>query len=604
MNISIKKLLGNHLFCIGLLYLPVFIILLISNTIPHVEAYDLYGCFNIFMYFVYILGITSLIYFFFRLKVYKKIFLKIIQTLTLLKDKKIRIRVIVDIILIICMGVFCVAVSFAEAYIKNGDSYTNGSYFNQYRFMFYYATLLIAYVFFRLRKQIMLHMERAILPILLISGIIMVFSTHSCTNVSWDDAIHYNSANSLTGLTEYSRTFVEDDLLENTAKKQYLLSDTYFIMRYNDQQHMLLDKVEQNTDDIIMDSSYVKIVQNICYMPAAIFIGIAKLLSLPFHLRFAIGKLGNLLVYSFAAYFALKKIKQGKMLLAGIYLIPMNLFIAANYSYDYWVTSLSLLGFAYLYSEMQTPDEKISSKSMAVMVGSLFLAFTPKAVYFPLMALLYCMPKKKFQNDKAYKHYIIMVTCAIMYLFLSFLIPSIISGPSTDLRGGADVNGAAQVSYILHNPIEYAKTLLQFLKQYLSINSTKEYTTFLAYYEAGSKYIAVTVLLVLYALLDRSTLNQHTGKNWYRLLSVFCAFCAIALVATALFVAFTPVGSRHIAGCQPRYIMPVIFPVLYVLGTNKTTGYFTKNWHYFICLAANSFIVLATFWTQCIGLYY
>lgn len=38
------------------------------------------------------------------------------------------------------------------------------------------------------------------------------------------------------------------------------------------------------------------------------------------------------------------------------------------------------------------------------------------------------------------------------------------------------------------------------------------------------------------------------------------------MIATSLYIAYTEVGSNTIAGCQSRYITPLIYPLFAVLG--------------------------------------
>lgn len=604
MKFTKSKLSSSHAAMIGLFFFIISLLLIVTGTVPQTETYDLMGCFNLFMYFLFILAITSGIYFFFRLNAYARIWKKAASVFSALKDPQFRKQLLLDIIAVTAICIISVIAEYAYSKLVIGAPNSLGTYFNRYRFLFIAAALFIVYTLFRMRKKLFQHTERAFLIIALTCGFLIIYCGHTNTSVSWDDHIHYNSANSLIGLTEYTLTDMERLFHDDVTNEKYIFSSDFFNMKYYKEHQQMYVDAEAAGETTTYPSAYTNIIQKLAYFPAAIFLAIGRLLQLPFYLRFMFGKIGNLLVYSFAIYFAIKKLKSGKMLMSALALLPTTIFIAANYSYDYWVISLSLLGFAYFYSEMQTPNEQLTSRNSVIMISALFLAFTPKAVYFPLLALLYFMPKKKFKNQKEYHRYLIAVSLCIGYLLLSFVIPSIMSGPSTDLRGGDNVSGAEQVSFILHTPLTYTKTLLTFLKNYLSLGQTQSYTTFLAYYGAGNKYLLVTIAIILYAFLDRSAANRYSSKSSFRLFSVVCCFCSVCLVATALYVAFTPVGLDTIKGCQPRYLLPILFPFLYILGTKKTTGYFTKNWHYMIGLAVSSYVLLATFWTTCIGLYY
>ena len=41
------------------------------------------------------------------------------------------------------------------------------------------------------------------------------------------------------------------------------------------------------------------------------------------------------------------------------------------------------------------------------------------------------------------------------------------------------------------------------------------------------------------------------------------------LIWTALYVSYTPVGALEIAGVQPRYFLPLAFPMLLILHSDK-----------------------------------
>ena len=117
-----------------------------------------------------------------------------------------------------------------------------------------------------------------------------------------------------------------------------------------------------------------------------------------FYWRLTLGRVPNLLLYAFAIYLGMKKLKSGKMILAVLAFMPTNLFIATNYSYDYLVNSLSMLGIAYFVSEMQQPDKPISLKDNVVMCGSIALACVPKQIYAPLLLVPFFLRKNNFEK--------------------------------------------------------------------------------------------------------------------------------------------------------------------------------------------------------------
>jgi uncharacterized membrane protein len=80
------------------------------------------------------------------------------------------------------------------------------------------------------------------------------------------------------------------------------------------------------------------------------------------------------------------------------------------------------------------------------------------------------------------------------------------------------------------------------------------------------------------ALLDKDG-NNHTNKL-IRFSSLIGCFMALCLAATALYISFTPVGENTIAGCQVRYIVPVLFPILYMITPDSIVNNLKKNLYY------------------------
>lgn len=49
---------------------------------------------------------------------------------------------------------------------------------------------------------------------------------------------------------------------------------------------------------------------------------------------------------------------------------------------------------------------------------------------------------------------------------------------------------------------------------------------------------------------------------WRRWIGLFLLFGTLCLVCTSMYLIFNPVGAEWIGGCQPRYMIPLIFPTL------------------------------------------
>ena len=86
--------------------------------------------------------------------------------------------------------------------------------------------------------------------------------------------------------------------------------------------------------------------------------------------------------------------------------------------------------------------------------------------------------------------------------------------------------------------------------------------TFLAYLGNGVGYTVTLVLLALVTLFDKQTeFDKQTYPILARVYSVLFFIGEGALIVTALYMAFSPVGSDYMAGAQPRYYIPMIYPL-------------------------------------------
>lgn len=134
-----------------------------------------------------------------------------------------------------------------------------------------------------------------------------------------------------------------------------------------------------------------------------------------------------------------------------------------------------------------------------------------------------------------------------------------------DVRGGGDINSIEQIKFILSNPVQYTKILLHFLKSYLSPDNSFWYLTYLLYYGQAQYFTICLCIIAVVTMVDnavgRSDIEHNIPK--YKWVMAGSSFITIALVATALYIIFTAVGKDTVAGCQPRYILPILFPFLY-----------------------------------------
>ena len=171
---------------------------------------------------------------------------------------------------------------------------------------------------------------------------------------------------------------------------------------------------------------------------------------------------------------------------------------------------------------------------------------------------------------------LIPLVLGAIVLVLSFVLPLVINvnagavGGGGDIRGGSDVSASGQMAFILGNFGEYMKIMFGYMKDYLNPDKTYAIFTATAYQGIGPYFTVVLMTLAIAAIVDNSEQPVFKGREPLAVVGNYIGnFGAVVLVITALYVAYTAVGSPTVSGCQPRYLLPILYPFLYFAGENK-----------------------------------
>lgn len=442
---------------------------------------------------------------------------------------------------------------------------STGSWMNVYRCGFVASCGFILSGFYVFRKELLHCPEKLFLCIVLV---ITCYSSFAMgVNVtSWDVGSHFEF------MLEYATPDLSNELTVAEAEMIGPQSSHTTLSELQQWKDALNAKDEIDAG-ITLEPSIPKLYQHIGSLPGSILYLALSFLNVPFSIKYILVPLLYAVIYSFVTYFGMKKLRSGKMLYAVIALIPTAVYLASNYSYDYWLNAFSLFAVASLVGILQRPHEKIEFKQVALLLGSFVVALGPKPIYFPLVMLCLLIPKDRFATAKGSHLFRIATVLVSLVVAASFLIPYFfVTGPGIgDVRGGSDVNSSAQIAFILADPLRYLQILATFLAEYVSIPMSGGYIYLYAYLGAPSDIVWFLVLgaMILTAISDKSEMDKQVCTWRSRLLAV-AVFCAcVSLVATALYVSYTPVGASTVAGCQSRYLIPLLFALLVFLSTPK-----------------------------------
>lgn len=495
--------------------------------------------------------------------------------------------------------------------------------------LFAVCVSVVVMAFYAARRKLARRVERVVLVIMLAAGLLFASMAPLYTHVSWDDHIHYDRTVAASYLLdpEYS---VADQMLVNRSfndvadYSRYPYSETYHDPYDLHNQQIIYAQLNAEGEDdaraVRMEGPTtlrgVPITEYylVAYVPGAVALWFARLLSLPATAGFLLGRLANLFAYAFVVYFAMRRLKSGKLIMAACALVPEAVFLAAGYSYDFWVTSFVMLGFGYFIGELQRPGEPLTWRRLAIMTGAFLVGLGPKAIYVPVAAMLLFTPKEKFakrakgdaraaapaQAETAgaaaacttcepeagasasdarrprvrltRAKYVAIMLLSAAFVVATIVVPMFATGDSYtgDSRGG-NVDPGYQIAFILGQPAAFAEIFTDFFEWYVSPEEAHHVLVDFCGIQTSFIDAVLVVLLPLVALLDRRGCDVPHATHVKRICMWVLAFVTIVLMAVALFISFTAVDAGRINGMQGRYLIPLLYPLL-ALGCNLETA--------------------------------
>lgn len=412
------------------------------------------------------------------------------------------------------------------------------------------------------------------------------------TPVTWDEQIHYARTVQLSqGTTSYLTE------AENAVCNLYI-SDSYSLAQQKEDREYF-DVLHRNGVYIESKSSFSNFYSSIAYFPQCVGMWIGQILRLPFWGEYIMGRLVSAMTFILIVYLSMLRLKSASLILAVIALFPTVIFQTSTYTYDAWVIAMLAFSCACFVGALQSPQEKITTKEINLMLISMILGCSAKAIYGLLALVFLLMPRSKFTNSSEYRKYCMKVCITTVFILLTFIIPIIFSGGLGvgDVRGGSDVNAQEQFLFVLKHPVQYAVILFNFLKGYLALENSGGYISFMAYAGGGVAHVLLMVLLVVVTLTDRSDVDEAYNSVFIKVGSALIIFTVICAIASALYISFTPLMSQTINGCQARYLLPLLFPVAILCGNCSLRIAPKEKSYYAIVYSLTMYGLFGSIWT-------
>ena len=588
----------------------------------------------------------------FYFDIFRKTLKKIKQFAMSLTNEKQLIIYLKNILMILLMVLFGIVL---EKMLSHFDvlEYNTVGAFNEYRCVFIIACLMCIYITIIGAKKADKKPELIALLLLGVIGIMYVMIIPAEAEMSWDESIHYwNAVGVSHPLSGYANK--AEEWLYWHSGIGYGLPNSIDALRISQNSVQNL----YNTGQIVAANTDVWTkISCIAYVPAALGLAIGRCLHLPYMWTFHLGAAMNMILYLILAYFSMKKLKSGKMILVTVTGLTTAMFLAGVYSLDSWITGFTMLGLATFFETMQK-QKVLSVKNMFIMLGSFSLGFLPKTIYCPLFLLFLMIPESRFVNYKVMRRFRVTT----LALFVTFLLEMVLSfklflpilivawlfinvcylifarmtrkqkmiiGISLgiilvsvgifvayyvlpgllgrgDLRGGLEVNSAEQAKFILNNPWKYMKILMKYIfTNYLYFGGAFKviFGTFGYIGESSFQLISFGLLLIV-AFTDKNAEDSWKEYNKVKIAMIVLVMMIIILIATALYISFTPVALETINGCQPRYLIPLMFGFFALIGSNKWKNKLSLKIYNSAVMAMVAALLLANAWQVVVRLYY
>ena len=243
---------------------------------------------------------------------------------------------------------------------------------NKYRILFFWALFSLIYCLF-FEKKVYKKIECFFAIYAFIFGLLLVVYGQPIKN-SWDESIHFGNAYTMAfgknvEWTEAALFVKNGQIVSCNTKEEFAELRAYLNGKG-------IETVYAESKEMILPS-YTKL----AYIPQAIFIRLGMILNLSFSTMYAVGKLGNLLLYIFVMFWAIHMAQTKKMFLSFLAVTPTALYLASSYTYDTVVFSFLILACVLWANMIFYPEREYSSWTYILTVLLFVIGCASKAVY-------------------------------------------------------------------------------------------------------------------------------------------------------------------------------------------------------------------------------
>lgn len=389
----------------------------------------------------------------------------------------------------------------------------------------------------------------------LIFGVVMVFLVPPFQVA--DEPDHYLRATSIS----QGQVFCDGNSLRVRAENAYLVAamdpdKVKHLAEKRFDESRVLTYTESDQSEITGIPSAVCRVFPLSYIPSAVGVFLADIVSDNELIGFYAGRVGSLLCSVALVAFSLYLLPGGKNTLAWVALLPMSVFQFSSFNYDALFIPCIFLFVSitwYLSHRNEAPSgwQILALLLLAVIITNTKVAFTPIFLFSCILI---------FRNKKERLRNIIIVLSLLVTIVLT-----IVAGKSFSsvVLSSTVANPSQQLDFITGNSMTYVGILLNTVVNYgvFYVSSIIGTLGWLDYQLPNGAYIISGLGGI--ALWVSESVRIRISKHFLMVIAG-AVLASVAGIFTGMYLYASPPRWHTIEGVQGRYLLPLVFPVLLI----------------------------------------
>lgn len=299
------------------------------------------------------------------------------------------------------------------------------------------------------------------------------------------------------------------------------------------------------------------------YLPHLIGIEIGKIFNLGPAWILYLARIFHFIFFVILTVIGLKLLPKFKLPAMLILLSPVALSGATTVSAD-GVTNAVIFAFISYIMHLRYNKKKVFIKQKIILSLLAFMIAMCKVVYFPIIALIFLLPKDQFKNNK--DNWIFKISLFALGVILSvgwiYIASMFMNSQSSTSLG--------QIKYVLSHPLDFTFMIIRTYLNNFSENLINLFFGNQLYHHLLKVYsmfsLAYVFLIGLSVFTKKDSFN-FSNKN--KVLIGILGLIILILIASALFVQNNTGVSSVIGGIQARYFIPICLLGLLLLNVKK-----------------------------------